>query len=291
MTPGIDLDRSFRYCTQVIREHAKSFYFASHFLPLEKRQAVFALYAFYRTVDDCVDRRSPGESPRAVVLQLDAWRRWLLDRSGPMPLEPVCSALGYVLDRYSVPVWYLAQLLDGVQSDLQPRRLQSFDELEHYCYQVAGTVGLVMASILGTQDDAALLRARDLGIAMQLTNVLRDVGEDLDRQMIYLPADELQRFRYSPERLALRRVDADLMALLRMQIRRARSYYRSGLAGIPALPRDSQFPIYLAARMYGAILHKIERGGYDVFSRRARTRLPEKVLLAGHSYLALRRNA
>ncbi|HWE63936.1 MAG TPA: phytoene/squalene synthase family protein [Chloroflexota bacterium] len=288
MTADASLISSYAHCRAIIRRQAHSFYFASFFLPAHKRRDVFALYAFYRTVDDLVDRRPADSSGSTVVAQLARWRAWLHDRRSPSPLDAVCPALGTVIDRYHIPLRYFDALLDGVERDLAPCRLRDFAELERYCYLVAGTVGLVLSYVLGVDDEAALAPARDLGIAMQLTNVLRDIGEDLERGRIYLPADELARWHYSAERLALRRVDADFVALMRMQIARAREYYRAGTAGIPHLSHDSRFPIVLAARMYSGILRQIERGGYDVFTRRACTRMPEKIWIASRSYAGLK---
>lgn len=288
MTTDAALAQSFAHCKEIIRRQAHSFYFASYFLPRHKRRDVFALYAFYRTVDDLVDRRPLGCSPAAIVDELDGWRAWLADRGDLTTLDPVRMALATVIDRYEIPLRYLYELLDGVQSDLYPCHLQTFEQLERYCYLVAGTVGLVMSYVLGVKDETALVRARDLGIAMQLTNVLRDIGEDLERGVIYLPAEELARFGYSAERLAVRQVDEEFVALMRMQIARARAYYRAGVAGISQLARDSQFPILMASRMYGGILRKIERGGYDVFSQRAHTKLPEKLWIAGRSYVGMK---
>ena len=281
------LARSYAHCREIIRHQAHSFYFASFFLPASKRRDVFALYAFYRTVDDLVDCRPPDRSADAVVAELDGWREWLLRRE-LRDDDLVRPALAAAIDRHGIPIRYLHELLDGIERDLFPCHLRNFAELERYCYLVAGTVGLVMSYVLGVRDERALANARDLGIAMQLTNVLRDVGEDLTRNMIYLPADELARFGYSPDRLGRRAVDEDFVALMRMQIGRAREYYRVGVAGIPQLHRDSQFPILLAARMYGGILRKIECCGYDVFSRRAHTSLPEKLWIASRSYLGIK---
>jgi len=281
------LAASHAHCREIIRRKAHSFYFASFFLPPHKRQDVFALYAFYRTVDDLVDERPAGCSQAEIVAQLDGWRAWLRNPYASSD-DPVRVALGAVIDRHQIPHQYLDELLDGVAGDLHGRRLQTFAELERYCYLVAGTVGLVMSYVLGIKDTAALNSARDLGIAMQLTNVLRDIGEDLERGMVYLPAEDLERFAYPSERLAQRVVDGDFVALMRFQIARAREYYRAGMAGIPKLNRDSQFPILLASRMYGGILRKIEFNGYDVFSRRAHTRLPEKLWIASRSYVQVK---
>ena len=284
MSGDLALIHSLAHCERIIRRHARSFYFAARFLPPATRRDVFALYAFYRTVDDLVDCRPPGCSPAMVVEELNTWRQCIHSRTPRQGFHPVFPALRAVTEKYAIPRRYLLEVLDGVEHDLYPSHFHTFDELRHYCYQVAGSVGLVMAHVLGAAGDTALDRACTLGIAMQLTNVLRDVGEDLERGLIYLPAEEMSRFGYSAERLATRRVDADFVSLMRMQIARAREYYRGGLEGIGLLPRGARFPILLAARMYGGIMRQIERSGYDVFRARAHTGLPEKLWLAGQSY-------
>jgi phytoene synthase len=288
LSGDLTLVQSLAHCERIIRDHARSFYFAARFLPPVTRQDVFALYAFYRTVDDLVDCRPAGRAPATVVNQLNIWRHCIRSNAPRQDFHPVFPALRAVTEKYAIPCNYLLEVLDGVERDLYPNHLRTFDELRHYCYQVAGSVGLVTAHVLGAGGDAALDRACTLGIAMQLTNVLRDVGEDLERGMIYLPAEEMSRFGYSAARLGERRVDADFVGLMRMQIARARDYYRTGLEGIGLLPRGMRFPILLAARMYGGIMREIERSGYDVFRLRAHTGLPEKLWLAGQSYRELK---
>jgi len=275
-------------CQALVRREGHSFSVAPLFLPRRTRRDVAALYAFYRTVDDLVDERPASCSPAAIVAELDGWRAWLRDPRAPGD-GPIWAALGAALTRHRIPHRYLDELLDGVAGDLVGRHLRTFAELERSCYLVAGTVGLVLSAVLGIEDSAAPASERGLGIATQRTNVLRDVGEDLGRGLVYLPAEGLARFGCSRERLARRVVDADFVALMRFQIARARAYCRAGMTGIPALSRDSQLPILLAARLYGGILRQIERNGYDVLGRRARTRLPEKLWIAGRSYAQVRR--
>jgi phytoene synthase len=274
-------------CAEVIRRHARSFYFAARFLPPARRRGIFVLYAFYRTVDDLVDRRPLGCHPAVVAAELQAWRQWLGGEPSAIQAAHLLPALRTVIEKYAIPRSLLLEVLEGVERDFYPMQLQTFADLEHYCYQVAGSVGLVMAHVLGATSPPALERACTLGIAMQLTNVLRDIGEDLDRGMIYLPAEEMRQFGYSAARLADRRVDSDFVALMRQQIARAHRLYQEGIEGIRLLPRDCQFAILVAARMYGSILRKVELGGYDAFRYRARTNLIEKFWIAGQSYRLL----
>jgi phytoene synthase len=276
------------YCRDVIRDHAHSFYFAARFLPADTRRDVFALYAFYRTVDDLVDLRPASRPRESVLAELDDWRAWLRCRRGAPGPDALRLALSPVLDRHRIPCRYFDDFLDGLAADLNPRQMCSFAEMEHYCYCVAGTVGIVLAHVLGAAEPSALESACLLGIAMQLTNILRDIGQDLNRGMIYLPAEELRAYNYSASRLQLRVVDADFVSLMHMQVQRARDYYRRGVSGIAHLSRECRLPILFAAQVYAGILTKMERRGYDVFQQRMATRLPEKLWIAGKSYVGHR---
>jgi phytoene synthase len=277
---------------------ARTFSFASRFLPPHRRQAVETLYAFCRTVDDLADEYPPGVGGPI----LDAWWRWVdgLRRGeerpvpAPAPGRPAAENLALapglreVVRRFGVPPDYLRLLVEGVRSDTERGAIASFPELRDYCYRVAGTVGLAMCHVLGAATPEAYERAERLGIAMQLTNVLRDVGEDLQKGRVYLPADDLTRFAGSEQALAARRVSPAFADLMRYEVARARAYYDAGMPGVFLLPPESRLPILIAGRLYRAILGRIEAQGYDVFSRRAATSGPQKALAAGRAYLTLR---
>lgn len=273
-------DPALATCRQIIRQKAKSFYFATVFLPRAKREATFVLYAFFRTIDDLVDEPAPGMDEHAVRRELDDWQQWLESDPRPPSTEAVRAALDRILTRYKIPPRYLIELIEGVRGDMAPRHLYSFPEYERYCYQVASTVGLTMSHVLGMRDERALPAAADLGIAMQMTNVLRDVGEDLGRGRVYLPIAEFAQFGYSLDDLRQRRCDDAFRALIRFHIARTRGYYARGVQGIRYLDEDSRFAITLAAHLYQRILNKIEAQQCDVFSRRAHTTMPEKLRIA-----------
>jgi phytoene synthase len=253
---------------------ARSFSLAARFLPAPRRDATVVLYAFCRVMDDLVDEPPVGLSPSAIHAQLRDWRRWLESADGPSP-EPaeLAVALRDVIAAYDLPTLYLTQLLDGLESDLGAVEMPDFVALRRYCFQVAGTVGLAMCHILGARQPEALAAAAELGVAMQLTNVLRDLGADLRAGRCYLPADELTHFGCPPDRLrvlaARRRPSDEVRALLRFQIARARGYYARGLAGVWLLPPEVRPAILVAGRLYRAILATIEANGYDVLDRRA----------------------
>jgi len=267
--------------------HGKTFHFASRFFPPKIRPAIVTLYAFFRTLDDLVDERASGWQAEAVLRELEAWQEWFLrDCTGEAPREPLGSRLAAVLAQFEVPLGVFQDFLCGQRSDLEPRVFADAQELLLYCYQAAGTVGLALAHVLGARSEQALRAARHLGIAMQLTNILRDVGRDLAHGRIYLPQDELVRFGSSAAHLARlsqekQGPDECFRELMRYQIRRARLFYMQGLHGCWLLPRDCRVPILLAGRLYQRILQQIERCDYDVLRRRAATGLFMKLREAG----------
>ncbi len=273
------------------RHHAKTFYFASHVLPPQKRSDAYAVYAFCRYVDDEVDLAADEESRARAIQKLKVLLNIayspdtpVVGRENPLRWLP---AFTETFRRRAIPKCYFEDLITGVEMDLGRVRLKDWPELDKYCYHVASVVGLIMVHVL-TEPAPELLRpARDLGTAMQLTNILRDVGEDWQRDRVYLPADELERYGISEEDLANQRNDEMFRAMMRTQVDRARDYYRAAEPGILALPDDgSRFCARLMSTVYGAILDEIERADYQVFDRRARVSLPRKLWLAAGAYFA-----
>jgi phytoene synthase len=266
----------------LFRARARTFWLAARFLPPDSRRGVAGLYTFARVVDDLVDEptRSPG--PDATLSILRAWRDWLEHPSTTGAPDPrVGAAVLPVLTQHAVPAAYLQLLVDGVTSDVRRGEIESWPELRAYCVQVASSVGLAMCHLLGAgHDPLARQAAIELGIAMQLTNVLRDVGADLQAGRVYLPSTELtahgssrEHLTWLAERTARGRSPADerFRALMRAQIARARAHYARGLNGVWRLPAETQLAIVLAGQLYSAILDAIEAADYDVFSRRAAT--------------------
>jgi 15-cis-phytoene synthase len=264
------------------RHYAKTFYFASHVLPRQKREAAYAVYAFCRRADNIVDDAGNDHAgrTRAVVL-LQELRDELHDvYDGPADAGR-WVALRTTVRAFGIPRGYFLDLIRGVEMDLLKSRFATFAELEEYCYCVASVVGLIMARIFGVSTSEALRHAAELGTAMQLTNILRDVGEDLRMGRIYLPQDELMRFGVSESDLQAGRPEGQLRALLEFQVTRARSYYRSAGPGIAMIPDDgSRFCAEMMSTLYSRILDAVEANGYDVFTRRAHVPLPVKIRVA-----------
>lgn len=274
------LDRSYARAEQVTATWARSFHFASRFLPVAKKRSIFALYDYCRHADNLVDLRGdrPVAEVRGELAALDALVRRL--HAGEAPDDPRWLALHDTLTRETIPLAPLTDLLVGVAMDLEPVEFEDFATLERYSRHVAGGVGLMLGPVLGAPSEAFHEPGVGLGVAMQLTNVLRDVGEDLDRNRIYLPREELARFGLDRAALERRRVTPAFRELMRFQIERARSYYRHADKVIPLFPSDgSRLAVRLMQRAYAAILERIERNGYDVFARRAYTSAPRKLAI------------
>ena len=266
----------------VMAAHARtSFNFAARFLPAAERRSATDLYAFFRTLDDLVDEGPPTQS-RAIRTEIDAWRDWLAsDRRRRGPREPLARDLSRVIDQHAIPIDIFLHMLDGLESDLGGREIESEAELQTYCYQVASTVGYAMAHVLGATSPQALSAAERLGAAMQLTNVLRDVGEDLDGGRVYLPQQTLSHYGLCrDDLLRMQRDDGPderFQALMRAYIAQARDLYDSSMGGIWLLPGDCRYPILVAARLYCKLLTIIERNAYDTLRLRAATTRRDKL--------------
>lgn len=258
-------------CTEIMRHHGRTFYFASRCLPPERRRAVLATYAFCRVADDLVDEAQPSGA-EAVGEALERWEAQIAN-----PEHPVAIAFAATRAQYGIPVQPIHDLLTGVRMDLSPIRYPAWPDLRTYCYHVAGTVGLMVAPILGCRDAAAMRYAADLGIAMQLTNILRDIAEDAEVGRLYLPLDEIAAFGCDPEAILAGQPGTNFPALLAFQIERARTIYTSAHCGIRSLAPSGRFATLAASQMYAGILAEIEGLDYDVFRARAHVSSARKV--------------
>lgn len=264
---------AYHYCREVTRIHSHTFYVASALLPRAERRAIRALYAFSRVSDDVVDRG--GEDAEE---QLQGWRQRSL-HSAPQQQDAVALAWADARARYQIPRQYAEQLLDGIATDLYRSRYDTFAELAQYSYGVASTVGLMSMHIVGYSGKEAIPYAVKLGVALQLTNILRDVGEDWRQGRLYLPQDELQAFGLREEDVARGVVSERWRAFMRFQIARARKLYAEALPGVLHLDKEGRLAVAAAAELYRAILDDIEANDYDVFTRRAHTTTRRKLAL------------
>ena len=282
------LEDSHAYCHRQTRRNARSFYFASVALPREKKRAAYAVYAFCRHADDLVDRATETDGLEAALARVGSD----YDRmtAGELDQPPFAPAFAWAVARYEIEKQPFLDLLKGVSMDLSKVRIADWTELRRYCYHVASVVGLMMARIFELRDVAGREHAIELGLAMQLTNIIRDVGEDYRMGRIYLPADEMAAHGVAMDDLAAASTGKNLAALLRFQIARARDYYRRAEAGIPLLADDgSQYTVWLMRHVYAGILEEVERLDYQVLHRRAGTTFPRKLVLAARAWRDHRR--
>lgn len=279
-----EIELAYKYCESVTKTHAKSFYFAAKFLPESKRKAVYPIYAFCRHVDDAVDE-AETTSREKIVEAVENWQSILTEiyhatenqilKNNEQNL--IFTAWRDLLKTYKIPENLPRELIEGVLMDTQTNRCENFDELYIYCYRVASTVGLMSSEILGYSEKIALEYAEAMGIAMQLTNILRDIKEDAAMNRIYLPLEDLRKFDVSEEQIFANRIDENFVELMKFQIERARDYYEKGEKGIALLEKDSRFTVLLASRIYGEILTEIERQNYDVYLNRAHRTFSQKI--------------
>lgn len=270
----------------ITAEGSRSFYFATRFFPREMASSAHAVYWFCRHTDDLVDECQSIEQGRA---DLEDWSAELnAGLAAGRSDHPVLAPFLDTVERYSIPHEYPLELLEGMRMDLNATRYRTFDDLRVFCYRVASVVGLMMSHVIGYRDPA-LPHAIDLGIAMQLTNILRDVGEDLDRGRIYLPNEDLERFGYSEADLRARVNNPAFRELMKFEATRARAYYRSAEPGIQLLSRQGRFAVQIASDVYQNILTRIERSNYDVFDTRAVVPTSQKYWLTAKALLLRRR--
>jgi phytoene synthase len=294
-----DLEDSYRLACRLTRRTARNFWFSFLTLPHDLRRDMCVLYAYMRQTDDLGDDESISIAVRRSLL--DEWRHTVREKLAARPeqmaREPVADgriqgtailpALADVVGRHAIPTQSLFDVIDGVRGDLEPRRFTTFGELEAYCHLVAGAVGICCIHIWGFDREQAdaLRKAVDVGTAFQLTNILRDLGEDLERGRLYLPTDDLNRFGLTEDSLRASRGTAPFQELMAFEAQRAWQYYDRGRELSSALTRRGRSILGAMYDLYGGLLRKIESNGYDVFSRRVRLSLPRKLLIVGKSML------
>lgn len=276
------LRMAYDHCRTITRKYAKTFYMATRFLPYEKQRSIFAIYGLCRYLDDLVDEaedliRHEEINKAEIFERLEVFKTNLIGTyRGIHNDNPILFAFSDVLNRFNISLELPLTLLDGVRMDLVKSRYENFDELYEYSYKVASVVGLMTCEVFGYKNQKALNYAVDLGIAMQLTNILRDIGEDLQNNRVYLPQDELNRFGVTEQDLFDNKMSDEFIELMKFQIKRTRTYYKSADKGITMLNSDSRLPVMLARENYSRILYKIEENNYQVFNERAYLNFSEK---------------
>lgn len=258
---------SYAFCEGVAKSQAKNFYVTFLLLKPEQRQAMCAIYAFMRYCDDLSDDAGIADRAAAIARWSDDLRAAL---AGKAPDNPIWPAFVDSVERFKIPHQYFDDMITGVSSDLEPRRVQTFDELYRYCYHVASVVGLTIIHVFGFESPKALELAEKCGIAFQLTNILRDVREDADNDRTYWPAEDLQRFGVAPEDLRSTTLTPALRKMLEFEAQRARAYYEESRALIELVSPGSRASLRALIGIYSRLLEKIVAADYDVLSQRVR---------------------
>ncbi len=286
--PLASVEDSYELCRQITAKFSKTFYLGTLLLPEEKRRAIWAIYVWCRRTDELVDGPRGSQTTDET---LDQWEQQLESLFTGVPIEDVDVAFVDSLQRYPLDIQPFRDMIAGQRMDLYRSRYETFEELELYCYRVAGTVGLMTTPVMGIDNTPRTSpwdiyqnvttdpteEAIALGIANQLTNILRDVGEDARRGRIYLPLEDLALFNYTEADLLNEVVDDRWRGLMQFQIQRARKFYASAESGISYLSPDARFPIWASLMLYRGILDVIERNQYDVFTKRAYVPGPQKL--------------
>ena len=278
---GADLKSAYAHCQRVTRTEATNFYYAFRTLPRDKRNGIYAVYAFCRVCDDIADGQLPPEKKQAL---LNTAREDLLSIES-LPRSPVFKALDDTVEKFQIPIEYLGDIIDGVEMDLVNNRYETFEDLKEYCYHVASVVGLITIEIFGYEDQRAKEYAVDLGIAMQMTNILRDIREDSIRGRIYLPLDEMEGFDYSEQDLLDKVINEQFRSLMIHQIERTRYYFDRGRQLFPLISTESRTCVVMLHHIYSSILDRIERVGFDVFTSRITLSKREKMLILGRLWM------
>ena len=270
------------YCQDKAAQSGSSFYYSFLFLPPQRRRAITALYAFCREVDDIVDECA---DTGLAHTKLAWWRQELARLYAGDTQHPVTRALAPAIQPFGIKHEYLAEIIDGMEMDLSQNRYLDFPALEQYCHRVAGVVGLLAASIFGYQDERTLVYAHTLGLAFQLTNIIRDVGEDSRKGRIYLPLSELQQFKVSAADILHARQTEEFVRLMAFQIERAERFYSAAFEQLPQVDRKAQRPGLIMAAIYRALLREIANDGCKVLSQRTALTPVRKLWIAWKTWI------
>ena len=273
------------YCTASTKNSGSNFYYSFLFLPRPRREAMYTVYTFCREVDSAVDDSLPGSDPQE---ELSRWRKEVSAAYGGTPTSPVTISLAEHLQQLDIPEEYFQELITGVESDLTTSRYATFDDLHPYCYRVASVVGLICLKIFGARAPQATEYAINLGLAFQLTNILRDVGSDAARDRIYLPQEDMARFGYTEQDLFEKRYSSAFVELMKFECARAHEFYAKAKQAFDSLPPEDQRALVVSEIMrgvYSRILRQIEISGYRIYGPRIRLSSFHRLLIAAAIWL------
>lgn len=282
------LSEGFSLCQAIAKKYGTSYYFATQFFPREVRLAIYALYSFARIPDEFVDNPD-SEDASVIKARLEEWREiWRAAMLTETTKDPIMAAIVSTFKKYKIPQEHGEAFLRSMIQDTEKETYANYKELEDYMYGSAGVIGLMVTHVVGYSTDAAFKHAIQLGYAFQLTNFLRDIGEDWDiRRRVYMPQDELAKFGLGTADIAHHRTDEEFIKFMKFQIKRNREIYREAIKGIPMLHLRGRLAVRISYVLYSAILGRIERMNYNVYSDRARTNFPQKLALAARALLGV----
>lgn len=270
------IDDAYDFCRAVAHKHGANFSVGFRFLPKAKRRAVYAAYAYCRFADDIAD--DPGSD---ISERLDGWQRELDACYAGTPEHPITIALADALRQFAIPKSAFVALIDGCRQDLVKTRYETFDELLHYCELVAASISDISLAIFGYRKDSAIAHGRDLSTALQLTNVTRDIGDDLARDRVYVPQEDLRRFGVGERDLFARRETPEVRRLIEFQIDRAESYFHAAEPLLDELEFDARFPVLLMGGIYATVLSKLRKDPLVVIRRRLSLSKWQKIAVVG----------
>jgi phytoene synthase len=280
------MDKHTQSVESITKQFGTSYYFATRFLPNNLREATYALYSFFRIPDEIVDN-SKQDNSENILLEMDEWAEmWEMAYSGQSTQYPVLDLTAKVFKQYHIPYQYSIDFLDAMKQDVYTKKYNTYKDLQEYMYGSASVVGLIMSYVIGFSNEKALEYAPYLGEAMQLTNFIRDIGEDYkERGRIYLPQEDMNKYNVKEIDISNNQVTDNLIELIKFEISRARTLYKKSDEGIKYLNKRGRFAVIMASRLYEAILDKVEQNQYDVLNKRARTSKREKIYILGKSAL------
>jgi len=280
------MDKYTQAVEAVTKQFGTSYYFATRFLPTDLRQATYALYSFFRIPDEIVDN-AINFNPEGILQELEDWEAmWHQAYAGGKTKYPVLNITAEVFRKYEIPYQYSLDFLTAMKQDVHKNRYQTYTDLQAYMYGSASVVGLMMSYVIGFNNIKALEYAPYLGEAMQLTNFIRDIGEDYQtRGRIYMPQEDMQKYNITEAIIEKNKITPEFIELIQFEIKRARELYRKSDQGLKYLNKRGRFAVIMASRMYEAILDKVEQNKYDVLNKRARTSKREKIYILGKAAL------
>lgn len=280
------MDKYTQSIEAVTKQFGTSYYFATRFLPTDLRQATYALYSFFRIPDEIVDN-AVNKNQEAILQELDDWQiMWQKAYSGYKTKYPVLNITAEVFIKYDIPYQYSLDFLKAMKQDVYTSRYETYSDLQKYMYGSASVVGLMMSYVIGFNNIKALDYAPYLGEAMQLTNFIRDIGEDYKKRgRIYLPKEDMTKYSIDENIISNNKITPDFIELIKFEIKRARELYRKSDYGLKYLNKRGRFAVIMASRMYEAILDKVEQNKYDVLNKRAKTSKREKIYILGKAVL------